>query len=143
MGRSIISPAYSGLKESRLVPWIISGIQVAAVGAFAALLLSVVTSASQAAGTRIRLVGLGAELSMIRRLAAAESAVIVVIVGIGGVAVGTVGAVAYALVDGSVSPNYWPSTALAAATLLAAILAGLAAAIFVTGRSQTALRTLD
>ena len=81
---------------------------------------------------------------MIRRLAAAESAATVAVVGLGGVAIGTVGAVAYALVDGSVSPNYGPSSLLAGATLLAAALSGLAAAVFVsTGSSRTALRALD
>ncbi|MCP3976387.1 MAG: hypothetical protein GY720_18025 [bacterium] len=105
-----------------------ASIKIAATGAFLALLLSVSTSASQSAKTRLRLIALGARLDTIRRLAATESFVVVAVVGLGGTAVGTIGAVAYALVDGSVDPNYAPSTVIAAATIAAACLAGLTSA---------------
>lgn len=130
--------------ESRIVPWLVSGMQIAAAGAFAALLLSVITNASQSATTRLRLVGIGAEVPMIRQLAATESFTTVAVVGLFGTAAGTVGAVAYALVDGSVSPNYWPSLVIAAATLTAAALSGAASAVYVSRASaQSALNTPD
>lgn len=119
-------------QESRVVPWLLSGIQITAAGALIALLLSVITQASQSAATRLRLVGIGAELPMIRRLAAAESFTTVAVVGLAGTAVGTVGAIAYALVNGSVSPNYWPSSILAVLTLTAAALSAAAAATYVS-----------
>lgn len=125
-------------KEPRTVAWIVAGLQVSAAGAFAALLLWVVTTASTTAGTRIRLASLGAQMPMVRRLAAAESALTVAIVGFASTAIGTIGAVAYALVDGTVTPNYWPSLALAAAVLAAAATAGLASAFEVTAEEARA-----
>ncbi|WP_419919522.1 hypothetical protein [Candidatus Poriferisocius sp.] len=134
-GLSVRSLADDVQKEDRAVPWIIAGFQIAGVGAFVALLLSVATNASQSARTRLRLIALGARLATIRRLAAAESFAVVSIVGLGGTAVGTIGAVAYALVDGSVSPNYAPSIVIATATIAAAALAALAAATHITASS--------
>lgn len=131
-------------KEARVVAWIIAGIQIAAVGAFSALLLSVSTSASQSARTRLRLIAFGARLNTIRRLAAAESFIIVAAVGLGGTAVGTVGAVAYALVDGTVDPNYTPSAIVATASVAAAALAALTSASHITPMSaQSALNNAD
>lgn len=142
--RISVSKMHEQSQESRIVPWLISGIQIAAAAALAALLLSVITHASQSAATRLRLVGIGAELPMIRRLAAAESFTTVAVVGLCSTAVGTAGAIAYALVDGSVSPNYWPTTTLATATLTAAALSGTAAATYVTRLSApSALNTPD
>ena len=112
--------------------------QVSAASAFAALLLWVVTNASTTASTRTRLASLGAQMPMILRLAAAESALTVAIVGLAGTAIGTIGAVAYALVDGSVAPNHRPSLALAAVVLAAAATAGLASATEVTARQTRA-----
>ena len=144
LNRIIVATRNEQRHESRVVPWLISGMQIAAAGAFAALLLSVITHASQSAATRLRLVGIGAELPMIRQLAATESFTTVAVVGLFGTAAGTVGAVAYALVNGSVSPNYWPSLTIAAATLTAAALSGSASAIYVSRVSaQSVLNTPD
>ncbi len=141
---SVRSPADGVQKEDRAVPWILAAFKIAGVGAFAALLLSVATNASQSARTRLRLIALGAKLATIRRLAAAESFALVAIVGLGGTAVGTIGAVAYALVDGSVPPNYAPSAVIAAATIAAATLAGLTAAVHITAPgAQRALNNPD
>ncbi len=125
---SVTTVADHAPKEPKAVAWIMASIKIAATGAFLALLLSVSTSASQSAKTRLRLIALGARLDTIRRLAATESFVVVAVVGLGGTAVGTIGAVAYALVDGSVDPNYAPSSVIAAATIAAAGLAGLTSA---------------
>lgn len=129
-----------GFKEPRTVAWIITGLQLSAAGAFAALLLWVATTASTTAGTRIRLASLGAQPPIIRRLAAAESALTIAIIGLASTAIGTIGAVAYALIDGTVSPNYWPSLALTAAILVAAATAGLASAFEVTAEAARSAR---
>ncbi len=125
-------------KEPRTVAWIVTGLQVSAAGAFAALLLWVATAASTTAGTRFRLASIGAQLPIIRRLAAAESALTIAIVGFASTAIGTIGAIAYALVDGTVTPNYWPSLALTTAVLVAAATAGLASAFEVTAEEARA-----
>jgi len=144
MGLSVTTLSDREPKESRLVPWIVAGLQLAAAGAFLALLMSVVTNASSAAGTRLRLVGVGAAPSVLRRLAAAESMILVAVVGLGGTVIGTAGAVAYAFVDGTVSPNYGPSLVLAGATVAAALAAGMAGASQVsTSAAETALRADD
>lgn len=83
-------------------------------------------------------------MPMIRRLAAAESFTIVTIVGLGGTAVGTVGAIAYALVNGSASPNYLPPSILAELTLTAATLSAAATTTYVSHVSAaSALKTPD
>ena len=130
--RSVSGPADAALKESRSVKWIIAAIGVGAAAALAALALSIVSDASRCAGLRLRLVGIGADLRTIRRMAAAESAATVGIVGLAGVAVGTAGAVAYALTDGSVTPRWEPSLVLAAAVAAAAAMAAAASALSVT-----------
>ncbi|MCY4663988.1 MAG: hypothetical protein OXC00_04915 [Acidimicrobiaceae bacterium] len=141
---SVFSNADNEHSESRSVRWIISAIQLGTAGAFAALLLSVVTSASRSAATRVQLLAVGARASTIRRLAASESAVTVAAVGLGGVAVGTVGAVAYTLVDGARATNFWPSLVIAASVLVAAAVSAAASAVYVTGSSpRSALRTRD
>ena len=136
---SVTSRADSETKEARSVAWILAAIKIGAAVAGAALLLSVITSSSHSAGIRLRLAGIGADLRMIRRLAAAESAATVMIVGLGGVAVGTVGAVAYALVDGSAMPFYLPSLVIAAAVLATAAMAAAASALCVSGTSLQAI----
>ena len=141
---SVFSSADNQHSESRSVRWIIGAVQLGTVGAFAALLLSVVTSASRSAATRMQLFAIGARASTISRLAATESAVAVVAVGLGGVAVGTVGAVAYALVDGARATNFWPSLVIAASVLVAAAVSAVASALYVSGSSpRSALRTQD
>ena len=141
---SVFSSADNEHSESRSVRWIISAIRLGTAGAFAALLLSVVTSASRSAATRVQLFALGAQASTIRRLAAGESAVTVAAVGLGGVAVGTLGAVAYALVDGARAANFWPSLVIAASVLVAAAVSAVASALYVSGSSpRSALRTQD
>lgn len=132
---SVTSRADWEFKESRSVPWILAAIQVGAIGAAAALLLSVVTNSAHSARMRLRLVGIGADLRMIRRLASAESAAVVGIVGLGGTAVGTVGAVAYGLVNGSEAPIYLPSVVLAIVVAAAAAASALASAVCVSGGS--------
>ncbi len=132
---SVFSSADNQHSESRSVPWIISAIQLGTAGAFMALLLSVVTGASRSAETRVRLFAVGAGASTIRRLAAIESAVTVAAVGLGGVAVGTVGVVAYALVDGARATNFWPSLVIAASVLAAAAGSAAASALYVSGSS--------
>ncbi len=126
---AVISSEDRDPKEPRSVAWILAGLQVSAFGTFAALLLWVITNASVTAHTRVRLNNLGAQMPMIRRLAASESALTIIIIGLASTAIGTIGAVAYALVDGSIAPNYWPSLVLATAVLLTAATAGVASAI--------------
>ena len=132
---SVFSSADNEHSESRSVPWIISAIQLGTAGAFTALVLSVVTSASRSAETRVRLFAVGAQASTIRRIAASESAITVAAVGLGGVAVGTVGAVAYALVDGARATNFWPSLVIAASVLAAAAVSAAASALYVSRSS--------
>lgn len=141
---SISSRADGAHSESRSVKWIITAIGLGAVTAFAALLLSVVTDASRSAATRMRLFAIGAQAATVRRLAASESAVTVAAVGFGGLAVGTVGAVAYALSDSGVDTNYRPSLIIAASVIAASAAAAAASALYVSRRSpQSALRTRD
>ena len=83
----------------------------------------------------MRLFAVGAQASTIRRIAASESAITVAAVGLGGVAVGTVGAVAYALVDGARATNFWPSLVIAASVLAAAAVSAAASALYVSGSS--------
>ena len=130
--RISVSSRFDRTQESRLVPWLITSIQIVGIGAFIALLLSVITHTSQFAATRLRLIGIGAELATIRRLVVLESFTATTLVGLCGAGVGTVGAVAYALVDGTVSPNYWPSLAIIAATLTTATLTAATSAIYVS-----------
>ena len=132
---SVRSMADSEFAESRSVPWILAGIGVGAVAAALALLLSVVTSSLNSAELRLRLAGIGADLPLIRRLAAAESASVVAIVGLGGVAVGTVGAAAFAQVDGSALTYYLPSVVIAAVVMAAAAVSAAASALGVSGAS--------
>ena len=136
---SVTSLADEKLKEARSVAWILAAIAIGSAGAVAALLLSVVTGASLSAGTRLRLVGVGADLAMIRRLAASESAVTIGIVGLAGTAVGTLGAVAYTVVDGSTPLLYRPSLVIGAAVLAAAAASALASSLSV---SNTALQAV-
>ena len=107
------------------------------------MLLSVVTSGSRSAATRVRLLAVGARASTIRRLAATESAVTVAAVGLGGVAVGTVGAIGYALVDGARATNFLPSLVIAASVLVAAAVSAAASALYVSSGTLRALRTRD
>ncbi|WP_420639268.1 hypothetical protein [Candidatus Poriferisocius sp.] len=131
-------------KEARSVRWIIAALKLTAAGAIAALVLSLITTSLRSAGTRLRLFGIGADTGLVRKLVGAESAIAVAVMGLTGVAIGTVGAVAYALVDGTVSPNYTPSLLVAAVTLLAALVAGVAGSALVTEESaRKSLRTLD
>ncbi len=131
-------------KESPLVPWILTAIGIAATGALLALLLWVVTSAAQGAGTRMRLFGIGASPGTIRGIAAAEAASVVLIVGLGGAVVGAVGAKAYAEVTEASFTYWWASITFAAATVVAAAAAACAAAGYVqTTTTQTALRVQD
>ncbi|MCP3912018.1 MAG: hypothetical protein GY713_13795 [Actinomycetia bacterium] len=62
---SVTTLADHAPKEPRAVAWIMASIKIAATGAFLALLLSVSTSASQSAKTRLRLIALGARLGTI------------------------------------------------------------------------------
>lgn len=141
---SVFSNADNEHSEPRSVHWIISAIKLGTAGALAALLLSVVTSGSRSAATRMQLFAVGAQASTIRRLAATESAVTVAAVGLGGVTVGTVGAVAYALVDGARATNFLPSLVIAASVLVAAAVSAAASALYVSsGSLRLALRTRD
>ena len=144
LGLSVTSPADRAGHESRAVPWIIACLQIGAVGAFVSLLLSVATGASRSAATRLRLLAVGAPPAMVRRLAAVDSAAGVAAVGLIGVAVGTVGAVVYAAVDGGLAVNYWPSAVIVVSVLLAAAFSAAMAALYVSGVPQaTALRRPD
>ena len=141
---SVFSSADNQHSESRSVVWIISAIQLGATGALAALLLSVVTGASRSAATRLRLSAIGAQASTIRRLTASESAVTVPAVGLSGAAIGTVGATAYALVDGAHAANFWPSLVIAVSVLVAAAVSAAASAAYVSDTSlRSALQTRD
>ena len=131
-GFAVASPADRVVKNSRNTRWIIGGIKLAVTGAFVALLMSVITNASQAAGTRVRLVGIGAGHSLLRRLAGVESMILVAVAGLTGTAIGTIGAILYAAIEGTVSTNYVPSLAVAGATLVAAGVAGMAGAVQVS-----------
>ena len=59
----------------------------------------------------------------------------VAIVGLGGVAVGTAGAVAFAMVDGSALTYYLPSVVIAAVVVLAAAVSAAASALGVSAAS--------
>ncbi len=123
--------------ESATVAWIVAAVQVGAATAIVALLLSVANNASRSASTRVRLLAIGARRSLIRRVASIESAALVAVVGLAATAIGTLGAFAYSLVDGSALPNYAPSLGIALCVLVAATLAAAAAAASVNASVLT------
>ncbi len=144
LGLSVNSHDDYQMSESRVVPWIMAGIVIGSVTVLLTLMLSVATGASRNAATRQRLLAVGADPRVIRRLAAAESATIVAVVGLSGVSLGTVGAVAYAAVDGLHTTYLWPSGVLTAAVLAAAGLAAATSATVVSRiQPKTWLRTSD
>jgi len=133
-GMQVGAPGRAVFHESPLVRWILGAATLAGlVGAFA-LGLHLTGQAADMARSRIRLLALGADLAVIRRLAGTEAALSVALVGLGCAAVGSISSWMFVQLDGTASVPYAVIALVVAAIAAAAGASGLAAGASVSGR---------
>lgn len=121
----VTAPGRYPFRESRLVAWILGGARLAAVLSVLALGLHLVGTSARVGRSRARLGALGAAEADIRRLAGAEAAAIVLLVGIGCEAVGALAAHLFVLNDGAARP---PVATMAVMAGVVVVLSGTAGA---------------
>lgn len=126
-GMQVTTPGRAVFHESPLVQWILGAARLAGVVGGLALVLHLVGQAARLAPSRARLLALGADIAVVRRLAGAEAAFAVALVGGGCTAVGAIASWLFVQIDGSAAVPYGAIALVIAATLTAAALAGAAA----------------
>ncbi len=126
-GIGVSVPARDRFLTSPLYGWILGAAGIAAIIGALALVLNLVGQAARLALSRIHLLALGADVSLVRRLAALEAAIAVAVVGTGCTAVGYVSSWMFVQIDPRAAVPYVVLVLVLAGTLGAAGLAGLAA----------------
>lgn len=89
-GMQVLTPGRSVFHESPLVDWILGAATLAGIVGAMALILHLAGQAARLAPTRLRLLALGCERRLVRRLAGTEAGLSVAAVGLSCTAVGTV-----------------------------------------------------
>ncbi|MDP1820104.1 MAG: hypothetical protein Q8K58_09480 [Acidimicrobiales bacterium] len=136
-GRQVAVPGRELTHESPLVQWILGAGLLAGVVGVLALALHLSGQAADLARSRIRLVALGADRALVRRLAGVEAALSLLLVGLGCATVGTVSSWLFVQVDGQASLPIGVIALVVAGVLAGAALSGAAAGVSV----PTALRS--
>lgn len=135
-GSQVTAPGREVFHESPLVAWILGASALAAIVGGLALVLHLVAQSARLAVSRSRLLALGTDISVVRRLAGGEAAVAVALVGLGGTAVGMVSSWMFVQINGSAAVPYPVVALVVAATLAAAGLAGIAASASIPGEPR-------
>lgn len=135
-GRQITAPSRQVFHESPLVAWILGAAALAAVVGGLALALHLVAQSARLAVFRSRLLALGTDVSVVRRLAGGEAAVAVALVGLGGTAIGMVSSWMFVQIDGLAAVPYRVIALVVVATLTAAGLAGIAASASISDKPR-------
>jgi hypothetical protein len=135
--RQVTIPGRDTGHESPLVRWILGAATTFGLVALAALGLHLATQAAELARSRARLVALGADRGFLRRLAGAEAAGSVLLVGLGGTTVGAVNSWMFVQRDASAAVPVLVISLVAIVVLVAGAVAGLAAAATVSDRLST------
>lgn len=128
-GVQVVVPGRSASHESPLVQWILGSAALAGLVGTGALGLHLATHAAELARSRARLVALGADITFLRRLAAAEAGGSVAIVGLGCTAVGAINSWMFVQRDATARVPYGVIGAVLVVVALASAVAGLAAAL--------------
>lgn len=130
-GRQVAVPGRQVFHESPLVSWILGAGRLAAIVGGLALVLHLAGHAARLARSRSRLLALGADQPVVRRLAGAEAAIPVAITGVGGVLVGLVASWLFVQMNGAADIPYVAIALVVAATAAVAAAAGVVGALAV------------
>lgn len=132
----IDTPGREPLHESPLVGWILGAAALAGVVGAIAVMLSVAGHASRLARTRHRLLAVGADSRLVRRLAATEAAVTVAAVGFASLAIGTACAWAFIQKNAAGTLPVDQLLLLTGGVLATSIVGGTAAAAAAAGHQR-------
>lgn len=136
-GMQIATPGRAVFHESPLVSWILGAAATAGIVGAAALALHLAGQAARLAVSRARLLALGADLAVVRRLAGGEAALAVALVGLGCTAVGSISCWMFVQIDGTAAVPYRVIVLVVAAVAAAAGVAGLAAGLSVPEQASS------
>ncbi len=124
----VATPGRSVFRESPLVSWILGAATLAGLVGGCALLLHLAAQAARSALSRARLLAVGADRSTLRRLAGGEAGLAVAVVGLTCTAVGAVCSWLFVQKDPSAAVPYAVIAYVIVGILVAATVAGIAAA---------------
>lgn len=132
-GLQVTTPGRGVFQESPLVWWILGAAALAGIVGGCALLLHLAGQAARTALSRTRLLAIGTDIVVLRRLAGGEAALAVALVGLGCTAVGALSSWMFVQKDATAAVPFRTIGYVIAGTLLAAALTGLAASGSIRG----------